>query len=60
MAVSFALDHLVPLLRKEANLLKSVHNEFADIIKELECILEVADKRAVAEEGEETAMKGSK
>ncbi|MCI26313.1 NB-ARC domain disease resistance protein, partial [Trifolium medium] len=30
MAVSFAIDKLLPLLTEEVNLLKGVHKEFAD------------------------------
>ncbi|XP_027343740.1 disease resistance protein RPM1-like [Abrus precatorius] len=56
MAVSLAVDQLLPLLREEANLLKGIHKEFADIKDELESIqafLKDADRRAVAE-GENT------
>ncbi|XP_027343836.1 disease resistance protein RPM1-like [Abrus precatorius] len=56
MAVSLAVDHLLPLLKGEANLLKGIHKEFADIKDELESIqafLKDADRRAVAE-GENT------
>jgi len=52
MAVSFAIDQLLPLLTEEINLLKGVHKEFADIKDELESIqafLKDADKRAAAE-----------
>ncbi|MCH80118.1 NBS-containing resistance-like protein [Trifolium medium] len=52
IAVSFAIDQLLPLLTDEVNLLKGVHKEFADIKDELESIqafLKDADKRAAAE-----------
>ncbi|MCI67699.1 NBS-containing resistance-like protein, partial [Trifolium medium] len=52
MAVSFAIDRLLPLLTEEVNLLKSVHKEFADIKDELESIqafLKDADRRATAD-----------
>jgi len=52
MAVSFAIDQLLPLLTEEVNLLKGVHKEFVDIKDELESIqafLKDADKRAAAE-----------
>nr|AHB79187.1 CC-NBS-LRR disease resistance protein [Cicer arietinum] len=51
MAVSFAIDQLLPLLREEAKLIKGVHKEFSDIKDELEIIqafLKDADKRAAA------------
>ncbi|KAJ1380392.1 Virus X resistance protein-like, coiled-coil domain [Sesbania bispinosa] len=38
MAVSFALDHLLPLLSEEATLLKGIHMEFKEIKDELESI----------------------
>ncbi|RHN67310.1 hypothetical protein MtrunA17_Chr3g0101411 [Medicago truncatula] len=53
MAVSFAVDQLLHLLREEAGLLKGIHNEFANIKDELEIIqasLKDADRRAAAEE----------
>ncbi|TKY46662.1 Disease resistance protein RPM1 [Spatholobus suberectus] len=56
IAVSLALDKLLPLIRDEANLLRGIPKEFADIQKELESIqacLENADRRA-AEEGDNT------
>jgi disease resistance protein RPM1 len=31
MAVSFAIDKLLPLLTEEVNMLKGVHKEFGDI-----------------------------
>ncbi|KAI4356085.1 hypothetical protein L6164_000133 [Bauhinia variegata] len=52
IAVSYALNQLVPLLRQEAKQLSSVHKEFADIKNELESIqafIKDADKRAAAE-----------
>ncbi|GAU41204.1 hypothetical protein TSUD_128800 [Trifolium subterraneum] len=52
MAVSFAIDKLLPLLTEETKLLRGVHKEFSDIKAELESIqafLKDADKRAVAE-----------
>ncbi|KAK2387085.1 disease resistance protein RPM1 [Trifolium repens] len=52
MAVSFAIDKLLPLLSVEVNLLKGVHKEFADIKYELESIqafLKDADKRVAAQ-----------
>ncbi|KAK7316743.1 hypothetical protein RJT34_00425 [Clitoria ternatea] len=52
VAVSFAVDQLLPLLREEANLLRGIHKEFADIKDELESIqafLKDADRRAAAE-----------
>ncbi|CAJ2639978.1 unnamed protein product [Trifolium pratense] len=52
MAVSFAVDKLLPLLGEETNLLRGIHKEFADIKDELESIqafLKDADKRAAAE-----------
>jgi len=52
MAVSFAIDQLLPLLTEEANLLRGVHKEFADIKDELESIqafLKDADRRAAVE-----------
>ncbi|MCH90536.1 NBS-containing resistance-like protein, partial [Trifolium medium] len=51
MAVSFAIDKLLPLLIEEVNLLKGVHKEFADIKDELvsiQAFLKDADKRAAA------------
>ncbi|MCI95084.1 NBS-containing resistance-like protein, partial [Trifolium medium] len=54
MAVSLALDQLIPLFKKEAKLLGGIHKEFKDIQHELECIqafLKDADKRA---EGDNT------
>ncbi|TKY46668.1 Disease resistance protein RPM1 [Spatholobus suberectus] len=56
IAVSFALDKLLPLIIDEANLLRGIPGEFEDIQKELEYIqgsLESADRRA-AEEGDNT------
>ncbi|TKY46663.1 Disease resistance protein RPM1 [Spatholobus suberectus] len=56
IAVSLALDKLLPLIRDEANLLRGIPGEFEDIQKELEYIqgsLESADRRA-AEEGDNT------
>ncbi|XP_050881294.1 disease resistance protein RPM1 isoform X2 [Lathyrus oleraceus] len=58
MAVSLAVDQLLPLLRKEANLLRGIHKEFADIKDELESIqafLKDADKRAATAEGDNTS-----
>ncbi|GAU29560.1 hypothetical protein TSUD_153100 [Trifolium subterraneum] len=52
MAVSFAIDKLLPLLTEETKLLRGVHKEFSDIKDELESIqafLKDADKRAVAD-----------
>ncbi|KAK7279013.1 hypothetical protein RJT34_24054 [Clitoria ternatea] len=53
MAVSLAIDQLVPLLKKEAKLLKGIHKEFADIKDELESIqafLKDAEKKCATEE----------
>ncbi|XP_058782219.1 disease resistance protein RPM1-like [Vicia villosa] len=58
MAVSLAVDHLLPLLREEANLLRGIHKEFADIKDELESIhafLKDADKRAATTKGDNTS-----
>ncbi|CAI8596697.1 unnamed protein product [Vicia faba] len=55
MAVSFALDQLLPLLREETKLLRSIHKGFADLKDELESIqafLKDADKRAAVAEGD--------
>ncbi|CAL5202272.1 unnamed protein product [Lathyrus oleraceus] len=55
IAVSFAIDHLLPLLREEANLLRGVHKDFVDIKDELESIqafLKDADKKAASVEGD--------
>ncbi|XP_045827052.1 disease resistance protein RPM1-like isoform X3 [Trifolium pratense] len=55
IAVSFAIDKLLPLLTEEFNLLKGVHKEFADIKDELESIqafLKDADRRAAAPNGD--------
>ncbi|PNY11545.1 disease resistance protein rpm1-like [Trifolium pratense] len=52
IAVSFAIDKLLPLLSVQVNLLTGVHKEFADIKEELESIqafLKDADKRAAAQ-----------
>ncbi|MCH98061.1 NB-ARC domain disease resistance protein, partial [Trifolium medium] len=52
MAVSFAIDKLLPLLIEEVNLLKGVHKEFADIKDELvsiQAFLKDADRRAAAQ-----------
>jgi len=52
MAVSLAIEQLLPLLRKEANLLTGIHKEFAYIKDELESIqafLKDAEKRAAVE-----------
>jgi disease resistance protein RPM1 len=52
MAVSLAIQQLLPLLRKEANLLRGIHKEFAYIKDELESIqafLKDAEKRAAVE-----------
>ncbi|RHN67311.1 putative P-loop containing nucleoside triphosphate hydrolase [Medicago truncatula] len=52
IAVSFAIDQLLPLLTGEINLLKGVHKKFSDIKDELESIrafLKDADRRATAE-----------
>ncbi|CAK8565678.1 unnamed protein product [Lathyrus sativus] len=60
IAVSFAIDHLLPLLREEANLLRGVHKDFADIKDELESIqafLKDADKKAASAEGVKTWVK---
>lgn len=49
IAVSFAIDHLLPLLREEANLLRGVHKDFADVkdeLKSIQAFLNDADKRA--------------
>ncbi|KAL5077422.1 hypothetical protein RYX36_016406 [Vicia faba] len=54
MAVSLAVDQLLPLLKEEANLLRGIHKEFADLKYELESIqafLKDADKRAATTEG---------
>ncbi|RDY06921.1 Disease resistance protein RPM1, partial [Mucuna pruriens] len=54
MAVSFARDKLLPLIRDEAKLLRGIPKEFADIKRELEHIqafLKDADRRA-ADEGD--------
>lgn len=54
IAVSFAIEQLLPLLTKEIKLLKGVHKEFADIKDELESIqafLKDADRRAAIEGG---------
>ncbi|XP_057431175.1 disease resistance protein RPM1-like [Lotus japonicus] len=56
MAVSFAVDHLLPLLTDEATLLRGLHRGFGDIKDELESIqafLKDADRRAAADEGSE-------
>jgi disease resistance protein RPM1 len=53
MAVSFAIDKLLPFLKEEINLLKGVPKEFADIKDDLENIqafLKDADKKAAAQE----------
>ncbi|CAK8565680.1 unnamed protein product [Lathyrus sativus] len=58
MVVSLAVDQLLPLLREEANLLRGIHKEFADIKDELESIqafLKDADKRAATAEGDNTS-----
>ncbi|XP_058788082.1 disease resistance protein RPM1-like [Vicia villosa] len=58
MAVSLAVDQLLPLLREEANLLRGIHKEFADIKDELESIqafLKDADKRAATTKGDNTS-----
>ncbi|XP_058788079.1 disease resistance protein RPM1-like [Vicia villosa] len=58
VAVSLAVDQLLPLLREEANLLRGIHKEFADIKDELESIqafLRDADKRAATAEGDNTS-----
>jgi disease resistance protein RPM1 len=63
IAVSLVIDQLLPLLREEANLLRGVHKEFADIKDELESIqafLKDADKRAAAAEGVKTWVKQSR
>ncbi|RHN80527.1 hypothetical protein MtrunA17_Chr1g0189261 [Medicago truncatula] len=52
IAVSFAIDQLLPLLTAKTKLLKGVHKEFADIKYELESIqafLKDSDRRAAAE-----------
>ncbi|AES70484.1 disease resistance protein (CC-NBS-LRR class) family protein [Medicago truncatula] len=52
MAVSFAIDQLLPLLTQEVNLLKGVPKEFEDIKDEFESIqafLKDADRRAAAD-----------
>ncbi|KAK7316621.1 hypothetical protein RJT34_00223 [Clitoria ternatea] len=52
MAVSFAIDRLLPLVREEVNLLKGIHKDFADIKRELEHIqafIKDADRKAAAE-----------
>ncbi|CAJ2639939.1 unnamed protein product [Trifolium pratense] len=52
MAVSFAIDKLLPLLIEEVKLLKGVHKEFAKIKDELESIqafLKDADRRAATD-----------
>ena len=52
IAVSSALDKLLPLIADEANLLRGISKEFADIKKELEYIqafLKDADRKAAAE-----------
>ncbi|KAJ1441283.1 Virus X resistance protein-like, coiled-coil domain [Sesbania bispinosa] len=62
MAVSFALDQLLPLLREEANLLIGVHQEFEEIKDELESIqafLKDADRRATAAAAEGGDHNGS-
>lgn len=49
MAMSLVVDQLLPLLREEAKLLRSIHKEFADIKDELESIqafLKDADKKS--------------
>ena len=50
VTVSFALQQLTPLLKREVNLSKGAHEEFADIESELKSIrafLKVADRRAI-------------
>ncbi|RHN67257.1 putative P-loop containing nucleoside triphosphate hydrolase, leucine-rich repeat domain, L [Medicago truncatula] len=57
MAVSLVVDQLLPLLRKEAKLLRGVHKEFAEIKDELASIqafLKDADKRAAGADGDNT------
>jgi len=52
MAISFAINQLLPLLTEETKQLKGIHKEFADIKYELESIqafLKDADRRAAAE-----------
>ncbi|XP_058782221.1 disease resistance protein RPM1-like [Vicia villosa] len=58
LAVSLVVDHLLPLLTEEANLLRGIHKEFADIKDELESIqafLKDADKRAATAEGDNSS-----
>ncbi|KAK2441048.1 disease resistance protein RPM1 [Trifolium repens] len=53
MAVSFAIDKLLPLLKEEVNMLKGIPKEFADIKDDLEniqALLKDADKKAAAQE----------
>ncbi|KAJ7963514.1 Disease resistance protein [Quillaja saponaria] len=55
IAVSFALEQLYPLLKEEANLLRGIHKQVADIKDELEFIqafLKDADSRAEADLGD--------
>ncbi|XP_045827016.1 disease resistance protein RPM1-like [Trifolium pratense] len=63
MAVSFAIDKLLPLLIEEVNLLKGVHKEFADIKDELESMqafLKDADRRAATEGDIDNTSEGVK
>ncbi|CAJ2639970.1 unnamed protein product [Trifolium pratense] len=63
MAVSFAIDKLLPLLIEEVNLLKGVHKEFSDIKDELESMqafLKDADRRAATEGDIDNTSEGVK
>uniref|UniRef100_K7KYJ1 Uncharacterized protein n=1 Tax=Glycine max TaxID=3847 RepID=K7KYJ1_SOYBN len=52
-AVSFSLEEVFQILKKETNLLRGIHKDFSDIRDELESIqtfLKDADRRAAADE----------